>query len=153
MRTPRARFTKNREEFKNEVLDLRRVTRVTKGGKRMSFRATVVIGDEKGSVGIGVAKGADVIGAIDKAKRAAKKNMTKIKTQDGTIPHSVESKFGAARVIIKPAVKGHGLMAGGAPRVVLRLLGINDITAKCLSRTKNKLTNALATMEALKKIK
>ena len=135
------------------MLDLRRVTRVVAGGKRFRFRATVILGDEKGKVGIGVAKGLDVQAAIGKAKNAAAKNIFTITLKGRTIPHEVEAKFSAARVRIKPAVEGHGLKAGGAVRVVLSMVGVKDVTAKCLGRTPNKLTNALATLEALKKLK
>lgn len=140
------------DEFKDKVLDLRRVVRVTAGGKRMRFRATVVIGDEKGRVGVGIGKGSDVADAVSKAKAIARKNVIKIPIQNRTIPHEIEAKFSAARVRIKPAKEGHGLRAGGAVRVVLSLAGIKDITAKSLGRTPNKLTNALATLEALKKL-
>lgn len=140
-------------EFKEKVLDLRRVTRVVAGGKRMRFRATMIVGNEKGSVGIGIGKGLDVAQAVAKAKTAAMKNIIVIKLKNKTIPYDVDAKFSAARVIIKPAKSGHGLKAGGAVRVVLLLTGIRDATAKCLSGTKNKLTNAAATIEALKKIK
>lgn len=140
-------------EFKEKVLDLRRVTRVVAGGKRMRFRATMIVGNEKGSVGIGIGKGLDVAQAVAKAKTAATKNIIVIKLKNKTIPYDVDAKFSAARVIIKPAKSGHGLKAGGAVRVVLLLTGIRDATAKCLSGTKNKLTNAMATIEALKKIK
>src|SRR3989338_6276896 len=144
----------NREEFKEKVLDMRRVTRVVAGGKRFRFRATLVLGDEKGRVGIGVAKGLDVQQAIAKSKTAAKKNMIKLNIKDGrTIAHEVYAKYSAARVLLKPASAGHGLRAGGAVRFVLALAGIKDITAKCLGRTPNKLTNALATLEALRKLK
>jgi small subunit ribosomal protein S5 len=143
-----------KEEFKEKVLDLRRVTRVVAGGKRFRFRATVVIGDEKGRVGVGVAKGVDVQQAVTKAKAAAKKNIINVNLKDGrTIAHEVSAKFSAAKVLLKPASKGHGLMAGGAVRFVLDLAGIKDATAKCLGRTPNKLTNALAAVEALKKLK
>ncbi|OGY99252.1 MAG: 30S ribosomal protein S5 [Candidatus Liptonbacteria bacterium RIFCSPLOWO2_01_FULL_52_25] len=143
-----------REEFKEKVLDMRRVTRVVAGGKRFRFRATLVLGDEKGRVGIGVAKGLDVQQAIAKSKTAAKKNMIKLNIKDGrTIAHEVYAKYSAARVLLKPASAGHGLRAGGAVRFVLALAGIKDITAKCLGRTPNKLTNALATLEALRKLK
>lgn len=141
-----------RDEFNDKVLDLRRVTRVTAGGKRFRFRATVIIGDEKGRVGAGIAKGLDVAQAVAKAKTAAKKKIIVVPLVGRTIPHEVEAKFSAARVRLKPAKPGHGLIAGGAVRVVLALAGIKDITAKCLGRTPNKLTNALATIEALKKI-
>lgn len=144
---------KKKEEFKERVLDLRRVARVVAGGKRFRFRATLVIGDEKGRVGIGLGKGADVAQAVAKAKTDAKKNIFVVPLKGRTILHEVEAKFSAARVRLKPAVSGHGLKAGGAVRVVLSLAGVRDITAKCLGRTPNKLTNALATMEALKKLK
>jgi small subunit ribosomal protein S5 len=143
-----------KEEFKEKVLDLRRVARVVAGGKRFRFRATVVIGDERGRVGVGVAKGLDVQSAVTKAKVKAKKAILNVRLKDGrTIPHDVEAKRGAARVIIKPTSAGHGLKAGGAVRVVLALAGIKDATAKCLGRTPNKLTNALAAIAALKKLK
>ncbi|OGY62836.1 MAG: 30S ribosomal protein S5 [Candidatus Harrisonbacteria bacterium RIFCSPHIGHO2_01_FULL_44_13] len=147
------RYLKRKEEFKEKVLDLRRVTRVVAGGKRFRFRTTVVIGDEKGRVGVGIGKGVDVAESIKKAKFDAQKNLMIVHLKGGTIPHEVEAKFSAAKVRIKPAVTGHGLRAGGAVRAVLALAGVKDITAKCLGRTPNKLTNALATIEALKKLK
>jgi small subunit ribosomal protein S5 len=151
-RRPERIFKK--EEFKEKMLDLRRVTRVVAGGKRFRFRVTLVLGDEKGRVGIGVAKGADVAQAIAKAKTDAKKNILTVNLKDGrTIPHEVIAKYSAAKVLIKPASAGHGLRAGGAVRFVLALAGIKDATAKCLGRTPNKLTNGLATIEALKKLK
>ena len=112
-----------------------------------------MIGDENGKVGVGVAKGLDVRSAIEKAKSDAKKNLITIPLKDRTIPHEVRAKFSAADVLIKPAVKGHGLKAGGAVRVVLSLAGVKDVTAKCLGRTPNKLTNAFATIKALKQLK
>lgn len=143
-----------KEEFKEKVLDLRRVARVVAGGKRMSFRATVVIGDLKGRVGVGIGKGADVMQAILKAKNNAKKNVINLELKDNrTIPHEVEAKYSAAKVIIKPAKKGNGLKAGSAIRSVLSLAGIKDASAKALGRTPNKLTNALAAISALKKLK
>ncbi len=146
-------YTK-KEEFKEKVLDLRRVTRVVAGGKRFRFRATVIIGDEKGRVGVGVAKGLDVQQAVEKAKTAGKKDILKLTLKDNrTIPHEVYAKYSAAKVLIKPVTKGQGLKAGGAVRSVLALAGIKDATAKCLGRTPNKLTNALATIEALKRLK
>lgn len=149
----RERYIK-KEEFKEKVLDIRRVTRVVAGGKRFRFRITVIIGDEKGRVGVGVAKGLDVQTSIEKAKTAAKKHILVLDLKDGrTIPHEVFAKFSAARVLIKPAAAGRGLRAGGAVRSVLALAGVKDATAKCLGRTPNKLTNALAAIEALKKLK
>ncbi|OGY97942.1 MAG: 30S ribosomal protein S5 [Candidatus Liptonbacteria bacterium RIFCSPLOWO2_01_FULL_56_20] len=151
----RERFAKfvKRDDFKEKVLDLRRVTRVVAGGKRFRFRATVAVGDEKGQVGVGVAKGLDVASAVAKARAEGKKNLITVPLKDGrTILYRAEAKYSAARVLLKPAGEGHGLKAGGAVRVVLGLAGVRDITAKCLGRTPNKLTNALATIEALKQL-
>lgn len=141
-----------KDEFKEKIVDLRRVTRVVAGGKRFRFRVTLVIGDEKGRVGVGLGKGLDVQTAIGKAKTDAKKHVLKLNLKDRSIAHEIEAKFSAAHVRIKPARKGHGLKAGGAVRVVLALAGVKDATAKCLGRTPNKLTNALATMEALRQL-
>lgn len=134
-------------------MDLRRVARVVAGGKRFRFRATVVLGNEKGRVGVGVAKGLDAAQAIDKARSNGRKNMISVPLEGRTISHDAEAKFSAARVIIRPAPPGHGLKAGGAARTVLLLAGVRDATSKCLGGTKNKLTNAMATIEALKKLK
>ncbi len=142
-----------KDDFQEEALDIRRVTRVVAGGKRFRFRATVVIGNSKGKVGVGIAKGLDVQQAITKGRTQAKKNIIFVELDNGTIAHEAEAKFSAARVLIKPAAQGHGLKAGGAPRVVLKLAGVRDATAKCLGSTTNKLTNALATIAALKKVK
>ena len=144
---------KIKSEFKEKVLDLRRVTRVVAGGKRFRFRATVVVGNEKGRVGVGISKGLDVAQAIAKARNQATKNLFTVPLKENTIPYDVEAKFSAARVLIRPAKSGRGLKAGGSVRAVLSLAGIKDASAKCLGGTKNKLTNALATVEALKKIK
>jgi small subunit ribosomal protein S5 len=149
----RDRYVK-KDEFKEKVLDVRRVTRVVAGGKRFRFRATVVVGDERGRVGVGVAKGIDVASAVAKARQEGKKALVHLALKDGrTVPHEVLAKYSAARVLVKPAAAGRGLRAGGAVRVVLALAGIKDATAKCLGRTPNKLTNALATIEALKQLK
>lgn len=142
-----------KDGFNEQVLDLRRVTRVVAGGKRFRFRATVVIGDGKGHVGVGVAKGADVQQSVAKARAAAKRKVVAFKIVNGTIAHEIQAKFSAASVILKPAKEGHGLMAGGPVRAVMLLAGVKDITSKCLGGTKNKLTNAMATIEALKQLK
>lgn len=146
-------FVKPKQEFNEKVVDMRRVTRVMAGGKRFRFRATLIIGDGKGRVGVGMGKGADVAQSVAKAKHDAMKKVITVSLNKRTIPHEVEAKFSAARVRLKPAKEGNGLVAGGAVRTVLSLAGIKDITAKCLGRTPNKVTNALATIEALKKIK
>lgn len=147
------REQKKTSEFKEKVLDLRRVTRVVAGGKRMRFRATVIIGNEKGKIGVGIGKGLDVAQAVAKAKFNAEKNIIELKLKEKTISHEVEAKFSAARVLIKPAKSGHGLKAGGSARTILLLAGVRDATAKCLGGTKNKLTNAMAALEALKRLK
>ena len=146
----------DREENKLEeaVLEIRRVTRVMAGGKRFSFRSTVVLGDKNGKVGVGIGKGSDVADSIRKAKDDASNKMLSFRLKDKrTIPYDVEVKYGAARVRIKPTKNGHGLIAGGAVRVVLELAGIKDISAKTLGNTKNKINNAMATMKALEEFK
>lgn len=142
-----------KDEFETKLLDLARVTRVTGGGKRMSFRAVVISGDKKSKIGIGIDKGKDVSQAIEKATARAKKNMINVVIVDGTIPHQVEAKVGPAVILLKPQKKGRGLVAGGAVRTICDLAGIKNISSKILSGSKNKLNNARATMEALKKLK
>lgn len=148
----RKRFEK-KDEFDSKLLDLARVTRVTKGGRRLRFRVGVVVGDQKGRVGFGVSKGSDVAQAIEKATRIAKKNIVKVPIKEGTIPHSIEAKFGAAKVMLKPQSKGRGLVAGGTVRVICSLAGIKDISSKKLGKTSNKINNAKATIKALKELK
>lgn len=143
---------REKSEFDQTLLDLARVTRVVKGGRRFRFRATVVIGNRKGRVGVGVAKGADVSGAMQKAFNDAKKNMINVTIQKGTIPHDVFVKLGSAKIIMKPAKVGRGIIAGGAVRAVVELAGIKDIVSKSLG-TANKLNVARATIEGLKSIK
>ncbi|MCX8016028.1 MAG: 30S ribosomal protein S5 [Patescibacteria group bacterium] len=140
-------------QYEEKLLDLRRVTRVVAGGKRFSFRATLVVGDRAGKVGIGIAKGKDVSEAIAKAKTQAIKKIIRVPIINDTIPHEVKAKYCAAQVVLKPAQRGHGIVAGGAVRAVCELAGIKDLSAKILSRTPNKLSNAMATLAALKKIK
>lgn len=138
-------------EFEQKLLDVTRTARMVAGGRRFSFRAVVVIGNKKGRVGVGVAKGADVSIAVEKAVKQAKKYLIDIPlTKDKSIPHQIEAKYSAARVFLKPAVKGRGIIAGGTIRVICILGGIENITAKILGRTNNKLNNAKATIKALK---
>lgn len=140
------------KEFEQRILSLDRVTRVTKGGKRMRFRAAVIIGDAKTKrVGYGVSKATDVANAVNKAVIQAKKKVFTVPLHDETILHEVRQKYGAARILIKPAPKGTGIKAGGAVRVVLELAGVPNVTAKILGG-KNKLNNAKATIAALKKL-
>jgi small subunit ribosomal protein S5 len=137
-----------KREYDHKVLDIARVARVMAGGRRFSFRATVVIGDRKGKVGVGIGKGADTAIAIDKAINAAKKKMVQIDVSSGTIPVDATAKFGSAQIILKPAKEGKGIVAGGAVRTVVDYAGIKNITAKMLGG-KNKLNNAQATVKAL----
>ena len=139
-------------EFEQRILELARVTRVTKGGKRMRFRATLVIGDRRGRVGYGVAKGGDVSMAIEKAFRQAKKNIIRIPMKDETLPHAVRAKFAAADVLIQPAPQGTGLKSGGPTRVILELGGVPNASTKVLG-AKNKINNAKATFKALSALK
>lgn len=147
------KYKKRDEEFESKLLDLARVSHTREGGKKLSFRAVMIIGDKKGRVGVGVASGADVAKAIRKATRFSKKDLINVPIIDGTIPHRVEAKFGAARVFLKPQRKGRGLVAGGTVRTICVLVGIKDISSKVLGATSNKLNNARATIKALKKLK
>ena len=139
------------QEFEQKILDLARVTRVTKGGKRMRFRTCLIIGDRKGRVGVGIAKGADVAISVEKAFRQAKKNLINVPLVNGTIPHEARYKYGAAEILIKPAPEGTGLKSGGAVRVVLELAGVPNAVSKILGGN-NKINNARATMAALKRL-
>lgn len=147
------RGAKEKPMFDQYILDLARVTRVTKGGKNLSFRAAVILGDRRGRVGFGLAKGKDVQLGVEKAVNQAKKHIIYIKFSNETIPHSVYSKFKAAKVLLRPAPKGSGIIAGGAVRNVLELAGVPNISAKILGKTKNKIAIAKATFAALQNFK
>ena len=149
----RRKKEEKKDEFESKLLDLARVTRVSAGGRRFRFRAVVVVGDKKGKVGVGVAKGLDVAQAVEKATRLARKNLIEVPIIEDTIPHQVYAKSGAAKVILKPQRKGRGLVAGGTVRVICNLGGIRNISSKILGRTGNKLNNAQATIKALKELK
>lgn len=144
------RFKPKREkpEYDQKLLDLARVTRVVKGGRRFRFRASLVIGNRKGKVGVGVGKGTDVSDSIRKAFDDAKKNMVSVTVRKNTILHDVYFKLGSAKIILKPAPEGRGIVAGGAVRAVVELSGIKDIVSKSLG-TSNKLNVARATAAAL----
>ncbi|MBN1585240.1 30S ribosomal protein S5 [Candidatus Uhrbacteria bacterium] len=139
------------QEFDQQILDIARVTRVTKGGKRMRFRITMIIGDRKGRVGYGVAKGIDVQSSIQKAVTQAKKRLITVPLQNQTIPHAIESKFASARILLKPAPRGTGIKAGGAVRVVLEFAGVPNVTGKILG-SPSKLNNTKAAFQALKRL-
>jgi small subunit ribosomal protein S5 len=150
-RGPRA--PREKSEFESKVLDIARVTRVTSGGKRFSFRTTMVIGDGKGRVGVGVAQGADVQQSMQKATNQARKSLISVPLKEGTIPHQVESKYNSAVVLLKPAPVGNGVKAGGPVRVVAKMAGIENITSKLIRRTHNKINIARATVEALSQLR
>lgn len=146
------RDDKPKDEMEQRILEVARVTRVMAGGKRMNFRACVAIGDRKGSVGVGLGKGADVTMAVNKAVNRAKKDMVKVPTYKDTIPHAVTRKMGAALIMIKPAKTGRGVIAGGVTRIILELAGIKNITSKALG-SNNKINNARCTIEALRELR
>lgn len=151
---PKREFKKNRPErekpeFDQKTVDLARVTRVTGGGKRMSFRALIVIGDRKSRVGFGVAKGKDVSLAMNKAVDQAKKRMLTLNFK-GTIPHPIAHKFGAAKILLKPAPAGTGVKAGGPVRIMLDMVGLSDVVGKMTGTSKNKINYTTCTFEALK---
>lgn len=139
-------------EFTETTLSLDRVTRVVKGGRRMRFRAVVVVGDRKGRVGMGTGKANEVQVAVQKAAKDAKRAMIKIPLTKGTIPHQIDVKFKSAKLRIMPASEGTGIIAGGALRVVLDHAGVKNVLAKRFG-TGNKLVNAQATFKALKLLK
>ena len=143
----------NQEEklFDERVLNVDRVARVVKGGRRFRFRALVVVGDKKGKIGIGIAKGADVTSVVSKAVDSAKKNMVEITQDNGTIPHEVQEKVGGANVLIKPASAGTGLIAGGVVRTLLEVAGIRNALSKNLGSS-NKVNTAYATLKALESL-
>lgn len=150
---PRNNRGENRErvkpEFDSKIIDIRRVTRVTSGGRRMNFSVAVVAGDKKGRVGVGLGKSIDTASAVEKATREAKKNLIKVPlSPQMTIPHAVEGKYASARIMIFPA-RGRGVVAGSSARAVIELAGIKDVCAKFLSGSKNKLNNAKSAIEAL----
>lgn len=136
------------KEFDERVVNIDRVARVVKGGRRFRFRALVVVGDHKGKVGIGVSKGADVTAAVAKAVDVAKKNFVTIPIKDGTIAHETDAKVGGAKILIMPAAPGTGLIAGGTVRTVLEVVGISNALSKSLGSS-NKINTAYATLEAL----
>lgn len=137
------------KEFEEVVINIDRVSRVVKGGRRFRFKALVVVGNKKGKVGVGVSKGADVQTAISKATDVAKKNLITIPVENGTIPHENEKKVCGAHILIKPAAPGTGIIAGGVVRSVINVTGITNMLSKSLGST-NKVNIAYATIDALR---
>nr|YP_009029518.1 ribosomal protein S5 [Lithodesmium undulatum]AGH29049.1 ribosomal protein S5 [Lithodesmium undulatum]UYC30465.1 ribosomal protein S5 [Lithodesmium undulatum] len=139
----------NESKFIERLIKISRVSKVTKGGKKLSFRAIVVVGDENGQVGVGVAKADDVVNAFKKAKTDGKKNLITVPiTKSLSIPHNVVGNFGACKIIMRPSIEGSGVIAGGAVRTVLEVAGIKNVIAKQLG-SNNLLNNARASIVAL----
>ena len=146
------RKNKRKPRFVERLIKVSRVSKVTKGGKKLSFRAIVVIGDEKGQVGVGVAKADDVVNAFKKAKADGHKNLIVLPiTKSLTIPHHVIGQFGACKVLIRPSIEGSGVIAGGAVRIVLEVAGVKNVIAKQLG-SNNLLNNARASICALENL-
>lgn len=139
------------KEFEETVVEINRISKKTKGGNQIRFSALVVVGDKKGKVGVGLSKAADVRGAIKKAISAAKRRLIVVPLRGTTVAYSVREKFSAAKVLIKPAPPGSGIIAGGPMRVVMEAAGIKDASGKILG-TKNKISNVYATLKALETI-
>lgn len=150
-RPRRPEMVQEEKQFDERTLHVDRVARVVKGGRRFRFRALVVVGDRKHRVGIGIAKGADVTAAVTKATDVAKKHLVHVSLYKGTLPHEAEAKVGGARILVKPASPGTGLIAGGVVRTILEVAGVSNALSKSLGST-NKANTAYATIEALQSV-
>jgi len=150
-RAPFRNIVKN-SDFDQLIAGIRRVTRVTAGGKHMSFSVTMLLGNNKGKIGIGTAKGDDVPKAIDKAKKEATRNMITVPIINNTVPYEVEAKHCASRILVKPAKEGKGVIAGGVVRDIMLLAGIKNVTCKTLSGSHSPINNGKAAIAALEKI-
>lgn len=149
---PPAYIPAKQKEFEEKVIQINRVSKKTKGGNKMGFTALVVVGDKKGKVGVALGKANDVLSAIKKGIRLAKKSLIRVSLKNKTIPHETMIKFGAARVLLKPAPAGTGVIAGGPVRAVVEVAGIQNIVSKILG-SNNKINNVYATFYALKNLK
>lgn len=150
-RGPRRDQPQEEKLFDERVINVNRVARVVKGGRRFRFQALVVVGDKKGKVGIGISKGADVTAAVTKATEVAKKNMIAVNLYKGTLPHETEAKVGGAHILVMPAAAGTGLIAGGTVRTVLEVAGVKNVLSKSLGSS-NKINTAYATVKALESL-
>jgi small subunit ribosomal protein S5 len=150
-RRPNNQEPQQEKEFEERVVNVDRVARVVKGGRRFRFRALVVVGDRKGRIGIGISKGADVTTAVTKAVDVAKKNLVTVNLYKQTIPHEAEAKVSGAHILVKPAAAGTGLIAGGVVRTILEIAGVQNALSKSLGSS-NKINTAYATLEALKQL-
>lgn len=150
-RNRRPEIQPEEKQFDERTLHIDRVARVVKGGRRFRFRALVVVGDKKGRVGVGSAKGADVTAAVSKATEVAKKNFVSVSLYKGTLPHEIEAKVSGAHILLKPAAAGTGLIAGGVVRTVLEVAGVKNALSKSLGST-NKTNTAYATIKALQEV-
>ena len=152
MATPKKAY-KNKSELSERVVSFQRVTKVVKGGKKMSFRAVIVVGNEQGKVGVGVGKASDVITAVRKGVTDGKKNIVSIPlTSSNSIPHPTNGRFGAAKLVLRPSAPGSGVIAGSSIRTVLELAGIKNILSKQLG-SNNLLNNAKATINGLSSLR
>jgi len=151
-RNSRRNINNYQPKLVERLIKVSRVSKVTKGGKKLSFRAVVVVGDENGKVGVGVAKAADVVNAFKKAKTDGRKNLIELPlTKALSIPHNVIGTFGACKVIMRPSIEGSGVIAGGAVRIVLEVAGVKNVIAKQLG-SNNLLNNARASINALQNL-
>src|SRR3989344_7285008 len=145
-------YGKNQDGFEEQIVQVNRVSKKTKGGNKIGFSVLMVVGDKKGKVGVGLGKATDVSSAVKKANAYARKHMISVPMVKTTIPHEVRMKMGAARILIKPAPAGTGIRAGGAVRAVVEAAGIRDIVSKIMG-TDNKASNVYATFAALQRFK
>jgi len=148
---PRGQYNNFNKEFEESVVEIKRISKKTKGGNTIRFSALVVVGDRKGKVGVGISKAPSVASAIKKSIRAARNKMIEVPKKGTTIPFSINIKFGAARILLKPAPPGSGIIAGGAIRVVLEAAGIRDAVGKILG-SRNKTMNVYTTIKALEEL-
>jgi len=148
----RRKYPDTPSEFEEKVIEIKRVSKKTKGGNKIGFTALVIVGDRKGKIGVGLGKASDVTNAIQKAISVAKKKLVYVKTDEETVAHEIKEKFGSAEILIKPASAGTGIVAGGSVRQVFEVAGIHNVSAKILG-SNNKTSNVKCVINALSKLK